>query len=273
MRAALVLGRGALGRTLAGALDLPLLPGRSTAAEVEQALTQSGSGIVLLALPDSALAGAAAELALIPPRQLQGLVHLAGGHTLEVLRAARDAGHPVGSMHPLQAFSSVRSRRAFAGVSFAVDASSVPLELALERMARRLGGTPHHLAAADRPLYHAAAVLAGNGLVALAALARDLLCEAGWSSSDAVTALVPLMRGALDGLDREGLPAALSGPLRRGEEEVVRLHLGALSRPGRERARRAYQVLGLSALDLARELGLEPARGEVLQGMLEEVSA
>jgi predicted short-subunit dehydrogenase-like oxidoreductase (DUF2520 family) len=202
-------------------------------------------------VPDPAVAEVAA--ALPPAASGSAAVHLSGALGLTPLRAARQRGWRAGSLHPLQSFAAERDPDAFRGIAIAVDASDPELLSTLEDLALALGGTPHHVADAARARYHAAAVLASNYVVALVAVAADLLVEVGWGREAATAALAPLVRGVADNLAIEGLPAALTGPIARGDAETVRWHLAGLA----DRHARVYRIVGLAALDLAREAGLD----------------
>jgi predicted short-subunit dehydrogenase-like oxidoreductase (DUF2520 family) len=82
---------------------------------------------------------------------------------------------------------------------------------------------------ADRTAYHAAASIASNFLVALEESAAELLAEAG--VKDARELLAPLvLRTAANWAERG--PAALTGPIARGDDATVDRHLAEL----RERA-------------------------------------
>jgi predicted short-subunit dehydrogenase-like oxidoreductase (DUF2520 family) len=198
-------------------------------------------------------------------------VHLSGALGLDALEPLRAAGFAVGSLHPLQAFPSARPPEVFNGVTFAVDASDEQLLAELEQLARRLGGMPRRVRDQERALYHASATLAGN-LVALAAEAGAGLGALGWTREDAVAALLPLMRGAVDNLAEAGLPWALSGPVRRGDAGTVRRHLSALHGAGDRRLVPLYRILSLAALDLAAEAGLEAESAAELRTALGESS-
>ena len=99
----------------------------------------------------------------------------------------------------------------------------------LLRLVADLGGTPLILRAEDKALYHAAAVLASNYVVTLAKLATDLWLRLGQERPAALKALLPLIQGAVDNLNAVGLPAALTGPIARGDVPTVRRHLEALA--------------------------------------------
>ena len=225
--------------------------------------------IVFLAVPDSAVPGLAAELAdqgtRVPPSV--AFVHVSGALNLEALAPLR-VDHAIGSFHPLQSFPEPRPSAAFRGIVVAVDASTDALRRRLAALARALGARPKHVEDGQRVLYHAAAVFASNYLDAVLHEAVRLLEAAGWGRQEAVKALVPLARGAIANLGKRGTVAALTGPVRRGDEDTIRRHLDALdaldprwSRGGPQVAA-VYRMLGQIALEIAKEAGLEPAAAE-----------
>ncbi len=188
-----------------------------------------------------------------PPGEL-AIVHVSGALGLDVLDAL--TGNAVGSFHPLQSFPAPRDPSAFRGITVAVDASTRALERRLARLARDLGARPRHVGDAERVLYHAAAVYASNYTDVVFAEAVRLLTEIGWSETEGVAALMPLAEGALANIGRRGPVGALTGPIRRGDAETLERHLTALDRPD------LYRMLGLVALDIAKEAGLQPAAAE-----------
>jgi predicted short-subunit dehydrogenase-like oxidoreductase (DUF2520 family) len=185
----------------------------------------------------------------------------------------------VGSFHPLQSFPQPRPPEAFRGSLVAIDASAPALRRRLGRLARDLGAKPRSVEDADRVIYHAAAVFASNYLVALAGEAVELLGTIGWSESEAVRGLVPLMRGALAEVELRGPTAALTGPIRRGDVDTVTRHLEALAGVDSGSARRPrkadlYRMLGQIALEIAARAGLEPAAvGRVNRALTRNVAA
>ena len=69
-----------------------------------------------------------------------------------------------------------------------------------------------------------------------------------------LAALLPLLRSTVDNLETAGLPAALTGPLVRGDRGTVARHLAALAEAAPEVAA-VYRALGLAALGLVSERG------------------
>jgi predicted short-subunit dehydrogenase-like oxidoreductase (DUF2520 family) len=233
-----------------------LVQARGGVPSLVHGLRSRPGSTVFLTVPDGAIALFVHDVAradVVPPSV--AFVHCSGALGLGVLGPLGTA-HAVGSFHPLQSFPRPRPPEAFRGSLVAIDARTPALRRRLERLARDLGAKPRGVAEADRVVYHAAAVLASNYLVALAGQAVELLETIGWSESEAVAGLIPLMRGALDEVNRRGPTAALTGPIRRGDVETVTRHLEALA--GRPRTADLYRMLGQIALEIAVRAGLEP---------------
>ena len=83
----------------------------------------------------------------------------------------------------------------------------------------------------DRRLYHAAAVLAGNGATILLGEACRALVAAGVPAADAAGLLQPLVRRSIDNAVPDPA-AALTGPVARGDVEVLAGHDAALRQAG-----------------------------------------
>lgn len=212
--------------------------------------------VVILAVPDDAIPPLADALAASGGvRAEQVVLHLSGSRGHEVLQGLASSGAALGSLHPLQTL--VEPDRAplhLRGAWAAVEGMPRAVELA-ERLARAVGLRPFRVRPEDKPLYHAGAVFASNYFVVVEAVAEQLLRQAGLSEADAWAALRPLVRGTLDNLVREGPLKALTGPVLRGDAETVARHLAALP----EAVVGLYRGLSTSALDLARQRGLDEA--------------
>jgi predicted short-subunit dehydrogenase-like oxidoreductase (DUF2520 family) len=232
-----------------------------------RALHSQPYAIVFLTVPDDAVATFAGEVAAVRGLpDTAAFVHCSGALGLGALGPLA-ARHDVGSFHPLQSFPQPRPPEAFRGSLVAIDAGAPALRRRLERLARDLGAKPRDVKEADRVVYHAAAVFASNYLVALAGEAVELLGTIGWTESEAVRGLIPLMKGALAEVARRGPTAALTGPIRRGDVETVNRHLEALAAldsgsPRGPRKADVYRMLGQIALEIAARAGLEPAAVE-----------
>jgi predicted short-subunit dehydrogenase-like oxidoreductase (DUF2520 family) len=220
--------------------------------------------IAFLAVPDPEVARVAALLADRLPKTA-AVVHVSGSLPLGVLEPARAAGHETGSFHPFQSFPFERGPGAFGGSMIAVDSASPVLAGRLDQLAREIGGRPRRVPDEQRALYHVAAVLSSNLLLGLVGTASTVLETAGWSRSDALEALLPLLEGVVGNLAARGLEGALIGPIRRGDQATVRRHLAELESHGLEDPARVYRILAVATLELALAAGLDPASGEQIR--------
>ncbi len=262
----LVAGRGRLGISLHGALlaaglHSELLPGRGDLGALSHRLGVLTDAHLVLAVPDPVIQAVASGLAASGLSSNVAVIHLSGSLGLGSLAAVQAVGCAVGAFHPLQSFPKPRPPSAFRGSTFGIDASSEVLLGELEAIAAALGGSARRVRDDQRAMYHLAGVIASNYLTCLADQAAIALMTAGWSRAEALNGLVPLMTGAVDNLASLGLPGAIIGPIRRGDLGTVRRHLSAIAEanPGGH-LDDVYRALGMVAVDLATEAGLDPAR-------------
>jgi predicted short-subunit dehydrogenase-like oxidoreductase (DUF2520 family) len=198
-----IVGAGRLGTALAAAL-------RATGLHVDGPLgrgaSPGGVDAVLLCVPDAAIAAAAAT---VPPGVPVG--HCSGATGLDVL-----AGHEGFGLHPLMTVPA-EGVPVFPGAGAAVAGTSPRALAVAEELAARLGLRTMTVADEDRAAYHAAASIASNFLVTLEGAAERLAATAGVDRA----LLAPLVRAAVETWERLGAPAALTGPIVRGDEATV----------------------------------------------------
>jgi len=194
-----IVGAGRLGTALAAALGAPSPLGRGVAAP--------GATTVLLCVPDSEIAAAAAA---IRPGPLVG--HCSGATGLDVL-----APHEAFSLHPLMTVPAGASPDVLAGAGCAIDGATPRALATAEALAHRLRMHPTRVADEDRVAYHAAASIASNFLVTLEGAAERLAASAGVERA----LLVPLVRAAVENWAQRGAEDALTGPIVRGDDDTV----------------------------------------------------
>ena len=215
-----IVGPGRAGTSLQRALEKAgwrALPALGRSDDLHGAA--EGADVVVIATPDAAIAGVAAAIA---PRPETIVMHLAGSLGLDVLAPhARRA-----SLHPIVALpdADTGARRLFAAW-FAVAGDAVAREIvdALEGHAVEVDDD-------KRVLHHAAAVIAGNHVVALLGQVERVAAAAGMP----LDAYLGLVRGAIDNVEDLGPAAALTGPVARGDWSTVAAHLDALPADERE---------------------------------------
>src|SRR4029453_3653851 len=120
--------------------------------------------LIILAVPDNALAPLAGTTRMYGG---QARVPPSGALGAGVLEPAQAAGTQIGSFHPLVAFADTeRAVAALHGATVAIEGDEQLLAL-LAEMAERIGARAVRLTPGSKPAYHAAAVLAAGGFVAL----------------------------------------------------------------------------------------------------------
>jgi predicted short-subunit dehydrogenase-like oxidoreductase (DUF2520 family) len=202
-----------------------LVPGARAFGEPAAVLDECH--LAIIAVPDDAIAAVAARMHLYSG---QALVHTSGLHGTEVLAEARAAGTSCGSFHPLVAFADVdRAVAALRGATVAIEGDEDLLDV-LAEMAQSIGALPVRLPPGSKPAYHAAAVLAAGGLVALLDVVAEVAALAGLDEAGALAVYGPLAAQALGNARALGIGPALTGPAVRGDAGTLEAHLGALER-------------------------------------------
>ena len=166
--------------------------------------------LVLLCVPDSAIADVAAAMPLGP-----WIAHVSGATRLSAL-APHERRFGV---HPLQTLTRARGAEQLDGAWAAIGGESPDAVDRARWLADQLGLRPFSIADADRALYHAAAVIGGNALVTLHQVAQRLLAEVGAPPE----AIDPLMARTVENAFE------LTGPIARGDTATLEAHVAALT--------------------------------------------
>jgi len=184
----------------------------------------------LLAVPDGQIAPVATALAALPQCGAPAVAwHCSGFQNAGLLAPLRALGWAVASVHPALSFAELASAcEQFPGTVCALEGDAPALALARQAFGA-IGGDCFELAAADKPLYHAAAVFASNFLPVLVAAAQEL-----WQRSGVPPERVPALsqrfvRLAASNVLTLGPAAALTGPAARGDVAVVQAQTAALA--------------------------------------------
>jgi len=267
-----IIGAGVVGTTLAAKLTRAGVPvaglhGRQadlsdagsalagvlgSTGEIPDILSQSQ--VVIISVRDARIPEVAKRLAdekRLRPDQV--VLHTSGNHpAAEMLAAVKKLVKGVGTLHPLIAVTDAPGTlENLAGATFGIEGDEAASRMA-HRLVRKMGGRPLKLSAESMSLYHAAAVMASNYVVALADIARALLVASGVRESEALPALVPLMTSAVRNVAEVGLPSALTGPAVRGDVGSIERHIAALESKAPETLD-LYRRLGREVLRIARK--------------------
>ncbi len=227
------------------------LVGAGTRAFAEANALLDEVELIFLTVPDDAIATVASELHLYSG---QALVHTSGLLGAEVLAPAMAAGTQIGSFHPLVAFADTeRAVAALRGATVALEGDDQLVAL-LAELAEAIGAVPVRLALGAKAAYHAAAVLAAGGFVALLDAIAELGRVAGLDEAGSLAVYGPLLRQTLGNAQALGIRAALTGPMTRGDAGTLEAHVAELRRD-------APAVLPLYLAAAEREIALAEGRG------------
>jgi len=232
-------------RVLAERLNCPALPIKKLACK---------SDVLFLTTSDDAIVPLTAELVrerAFHPGQL--VLQMSGALSSQVLQPAAEMGAITLSLHPIQCFAGVEQAIALIpGTYFSIEGDARGYDLTV-RMVEEIGGKHFLLDSEGKALYHAAACVAGNYLVALLDTAMSLLAEAGVPEEIRLPAFLPLVTGTLENVKKLGITKALTGPISRGDRGTVEKHLAAME--NLPLLSEIYQTLGLATVGIALKKG------------------
>ncbi len=268
-----IIGPGRIGRTLGALLQRAGLCAvqdvlSAEVATAEAAVAFIGAGRAVRALgdmraadfwlltpPDAAIAPVAAALAAAGRvRRGDIAVHCSGALSSTVLAPLATAGVKTASVHPLKSFADPAvAVQTFGGTYCAAEGDSAALQ-ALRPLFEQLGARVSFIDPAGKTLYHAASVLVCNDLTALMEAGLRAYEKAGIERATAQAMMEPLVRETIDNIFALGTTRALTGPVARGDADVIARQLAALDSLD-ARIADAYRALNQIALDLARAQG------------------
>jgi predicted short-subunit dehydrogenase-like oxidoreductase (DUF2520 family) len=227
-----------------------------------------GSELLLLAVPDDALADLIAGLAATGSVRRGALVaHTSGAHGVEILEPLAVTGALPLALHPVMTFtgSDVDLQR-LDGACFGATTTE-ELRPVAEALVIEMGAEPVWITEELRTTYHAGLAFGANNLVTLVAESADLLQRAGVSNPERM--LGPLLGAALDNSLRHG-DRALTGPVARGDAGTVAKHLQAIAGRAPE-ALSAY--IEMSRLTAVRALAAGTLSAERAEALLDVLAA
>lgn len=226
-----------------------LVPGARGFAEAAALLDEVE--LIILAVPDDVLPALAASLRMYSG---QAMIHTSGALGAEALEPAMAAGTQIGAFHPLVAFADTElAVAALHGATVAIEGDDQLIDL-LSKMAGAIGATAVRLAPGTKSAYHAAAVLAAGGFIALLDAIAELGRVAGLDEAGSLAIYGRLAEQTLANARALGIARALTGPMTRGDLGTLERHLATL----REHA---PDVLALYSAAAEREIALAEGRG------------
>lgn len=214
----------------------------------------------LVGAQDSQLVGLDETLAqLASLRAGQIVFHCSGAYPSSLLRLVREKGAAVASFHPIQSFADpARALDSFRGTLCSVEGDPRAYEV-LSDLFGRVGARVFRISSEQKLICHAGHVFASNYLVVVLDAARRLYEQVGMSDEISRACIESLARGALTNVSYMGTDRALTGPVARGDVELVRAQHDALgliptNSDGFD-PRALYAILARAATDIAERRG------------------
>jgi predicted short-subunit dehydrogenase-like oxidoreductase (DUF2520 family) len=206
---------------------------------------QLNANLIWFCVPDRQIAAAALSLANNGNWKGKIAFHSSGALTSSELDVLRRKSAAVASVHPLMTFVA-GTVPPLQRVPFAVEGDPKAVSVA-RKIARNLGGRPFAIEPKHKVAYHAWGAFTSPLLVALLVNAEQVARAAGVSAVEARRKMLPILKQTIENYRELGPAGAFSGPLVRGDAEIVRKHLQILRKiPG---ATEVYIGLARTALN------------------------
>jgi len=245
---------GIASRTLQSAQKAKKIIGEGNAS-VDLSCTAREADVVFITTSDDAIKGTCEKIAAEGGFKPGTVVfHTCGALSSDVLKSAKRKGACIASLHPLQSLANVKEAvRNLQGSYFCIEGDENALSVA-RHIISALKGKEITLQPQKKSLYHAGASATSNFLVATVGFGLALFNAAGIKKEDSLKALMPLIKGTVKNIESLGIPAALTGPISRGDAGVVEGHLMAIARR-QKKLIHLYSELGRYTVKMARAKG------------------
>src|SRR5580693_8833394 len=234
-----IVGAGRLGRALAQELNraeytISEIVSGSSAASKRKAGDLARKVKAHASTSDRARLDADLVWFCVPDREIASVVdwrkkiafHSSGALASDELKSLRQGGAVVASVHPLMTFVT-GSMPSLIGVPFAMEGDAAAVRSA-RQIVRALGGEAFTIRKQHKAAYHAWGAFASPLLVAMLVTAEQLARKAGLSAVEARKKMLPIVRQTIANYGALGAAGAFSGPIVRGDAEIVRKHLQVL---------------------------------------------
>jgi predicted short-subunit dehydrogenase-like oxidoreductase (DUF2520 family) len=238
-------------------------------AQASRRARLSAADLTLIATPDDKIKDAVALLSSNAPGTGRAVaLHTSGALASDVLEPLVALGFSVGSCHPLQTFESPERAISHARAGYFCVEGEARAVRAARKLVRRIGARHFEISTEMKSLYHAAAVMASGGVVALVSVSLEMLARCGLSEAESQKVLLPLIESTIANVRALGPARALTGPVRRGDSGTVERNMKALAAVDLNWLE-IYRLLAARSLSLAEEVGVDERSLGELRRLLE----
>ena len=212
---------------------------------IEDVIDSSDS--IILSTPDGAIKD---TWDTIPKDKIKGKIicHLSGSLSSDVFSGIDSYGAYGISIHPMVAFSDKESvYEQLNEVSFTLEGHAYAVAK-WQTLFEATGNAAITIKKEVKPLYHAAASVLSNQVIAVLDMGYDLLKRCGFSEDEARSFSRVLVKNNVANVIQNGTVSALTGPVERGDTETVKKHLDVLT----ESEKKLYQACGKRLVQISK---------------------
>ena len=216
-------------------------------------LTQliNSSRMIWITTTDDSLEEVAFQIAglSIEPDKEKLFLHTSGVHSTDVLRPIKEKGFTTGSAHPLLSFSAAESTAEKLRETWFTIECNEDEGNELPDFFKKTNNPVLRIDSKHKALYHTACSMLANYLVTLTDISYQIFENAGIEKETMRKATIPLLESVLENTKNKEGKEALTGPVKRGDINTIKLHLESLQNSNPEFVE-IYKVLGRLTMNM-----------------------
>ena len=211
--------------------------------------------VILISAADANIKSIAQELRRTGSHDSAIIFHASGSLSYHILDSLAERGALTASVHPMVTFSDPERATQDVPGSYCSIEGHPDARNILGDAFRNIGSNPFDLGDVSKSQYHAAAVFVSNYVTAVVHTGLDIFTQVGFDREHWLKVLQPGIASIVNSLFEEGTVASLTGPISRGDVNVIEGHLNALKTSSPENLD-LYRHLALATVPISREKGL-----------------
>ena len=186
------------------------------------------ANLFLLTVPDNQILSVAVQIEKLNVNFQDSLfVHFSGALSSSILDDLKNKGAATASFHIMQSFPTKNIVK-LNNLTVAVETDSEKSEKFLFFLADKLKMNPFKLFKEDKVNYHLSGVYSSNFFVGNLLSANSVIQDNKTDYPNFDELILPIVTTTLNNIKLKGLDGSLSGPIQRGELEVIKKHIEKL---------------------------------------------
>lgn len=189
---------------------------------------------------------------IIKPNNI--VFHFSGSKSSSHINKAKAFSAHCASLHPVKSFANPTDAiQNFAGTYCGIEGDAFACDM-LKKLVESIDGNHFNVSSDKKLSYHAASVFACNYLVTLQELSMRALEHSGVQRELAMKILEPIVKETSDNIFKLGSANALTGPIARGDHQLVKEQYHAVKDWNTDAAE-IYRLLGKLSIGLSDQKG------------------